>query len=117
MHLLEDILRILGVAGREAEKIMSEMHNLANSRGARHLIIALPKKVRRELDDNLESAAPSEHAGIIRTIIHNNSSEEERQKAYLAALGEIIQQEFLPAVLQEATESQRREIEKLGVPE
>lgn len=114
MKLLEDILRILGVAGREAEKIMSEMHNLANSRGARRLIMMLPKTVRQDLDHNLESATPADHPGIIKTIIHTNSSEEERQRVYIQALGEIIQQEFLPAVLQEATESQRREIEQLA---
>lgn len=117
MHLLEDILRVLGVAGREAEKIMSEMHNLANSRGARRLIMVLPKKVRRELDENLESATPADQAGVIKSIIHSNTSEEERQRAYAHALGEIIQQEFLPAVLQEATEAQRREIKKLAVGE
>lgn len=117
MHVLEDILRILGVAGREVEKIMSEMHNIANSRGARRLIMLLPKKARRELDENLAAAVPADHAGVIRNIIHSNTSEEQRQKAYLQALGEIVQQEFLPAVLREATESQRREIEKLAVDE
>lgn len=110
-------MRVLGVAGREAEKIMSEMHNLANSRGARWLIMSFPKQVRRELDENLESATPADQAGVIRNIIHCHTSEEQRQRAYLRALSEIIQQEFLPAVLQKATESQRREIEKISVGE
>lgn len=113
MQLLEDILKVLGVAGREAEKIMSEMHDLANSRGARRLIMLLPKQVRQELDESMESAASSEHVEIIRKVIHGNYDEQRRQQAYKQALGEIVQEEFLPAILKEATESQRLEIERL----
>lgn len=113
MHLLEDILRVLGVAGREAEKIMSEMHNLANSRGARRLIMLLPQQARQELDESMESAASGEHEEIIRKVIHGNCSEQQRQQAYTQALWEIVREEFLPAILKEATPAQRLEIERL----
>lgn len=113
MHLLEDILRVLGVAGREAEKILSDMHDLADSRGARKLVVQLPKKAREELDEQLEKAVPGKQAEIIQSAIQNTCSEQDRGRAYEEALGEVIQEVFLPTVLQEATPAQRLEIERL----
>lgn len=113
MKLLEDILQILGVAGREAEKVISDMHTLADSRGARKLVVRLPKLARQRLDENLEISESGKHAQIIRAAIEQNCSEQEKQRAYKEALGEIIQEVFLPTVLQEARPSQKQAIHKI----
>ena len=113
MKLLEDILRVLGVAGREAEAIMAQLGELAGSRGVRKLIIKLPRKIREELDENLGAAGSDQHLGIIQNVVQGHFSEQERQQAYAQAFLEIIEKEFLPTALQEATEAQRQEIKRL----
>jgi len=113
MSLLEDILKVLDVTGKEAQRILSDLHQLAESRGGRRLVVRLPRKVREELDDKIEDAVPSKHFAIIKDVIQGNFNETERLDAFKQALEELLEEEFLPTALSEASEEQRRKVEAI----
>lgn len=117
MKLLEDILRVLNVTGREAERVLRDIHELAESRGARRLFQQLSAKVREKLKERMKQVAADKWPDVIRNAIQEEFNFQQRQEAYGQALGEILEKEFLPTVLQEATEAQRRDIQKIVVGE
>lgn len=117
MSSLEEILWVLGVTRREAEQILSRLSGLAWSRAARRLVEKLPSGKRDRLNTDVRGMTPAKQIQIIAGVVREYFDQDIREQMHEQALHEVIEQEFLPAILQEATEAQRNEIQKIMVGE